>query len=138
MAQPFKVIVTDKTDFKEHDALSLGEILTFVPDKREYTKPNGHVGDYDNWWLKHMLHIGAFELLQDDDPLPAVPDSVMYFNHNNTRKFTATKEMCTVALTTGDSIRAVRLTPDAVLQLAHDLRRMAMEIKRERRDLDEV
>lgn len=94
-----------------------------------------------------------FELYQEPvDELPPVPDSVMYFNSvrddgndqhlvvERTDRADGWADEATghiglkVAPRTG-STRAgmsigINLTPDAALQLAHDIRRMAMEIKR--------
>ena len=89
---------------------------------------------------------------QPDDELPPVPDSVMYFNSvrdedNDQRlvvEMTSESDMwndnanahigLAIIPKTG-STRAskaigINLSPDAALQLAHDLRRMAMDIKR--------
>lgn len=79
-----------------------------------------------------------------DDPLPPAPESVMYFNSirdkgndqcitvrpDNDRCYAGT--LCISVHTRGDyaGYQSVCLDPDAALQLAHDLRRMAMEIKR--------
>lgn len=102
--------------------------------------------DYYPWYAVN------FELYQEPgNELPPVPDSVMYFNsvrdEGNDRHLvvemtnkhygwnyeadahiglrvvpkTGWAGACTVG---------INLTPDAALQLAHDLRRMAMEIKR--------
>lgn len=97
-----------------------------------------------------------FELYQEpDDELPPVPDSVMYFNSvrdegndqhlvlERTDRSDAWHDEATahiglkIAPRTGSKRAAeaigINLTPDAALQLAHDLRRMAMKIKREQR-----
>lgn len=99
------------------------------------------------WYAEH------FELYREkDDELPPVPDSVMYFNSvrdedNDQRlvvEMTSESDMwndnanahigLAIIPKTG-STRAskaigINLAPDAALQLAHDLRRMAMDIKR--------
>ena len=72
----------------------------------------------------------------EDDPLPPAPESVMYFNHDNTRKLTAAIEGTVVAVGAEGTCLKVRMPPDAVLQLAHDLRRMAMDIKRKQKGVD--
>lgn len=98
-------------------------------------------------------HWSYFNMHQEPgDELPPVPDSVMYFNSvrddgndqhlvvERTDRSDGWADEATghiglkVAPRTG-STRAgmsigINLTPDAALQLAHDLRRMAMEIKR--------
>lgn len=89
---------------------------------------------------------------EPEEELPPVPDSVMYFNSvrdegndqhlvvERTDRSDGWADEATghiglkVAPRTG-STRAgmsigINLTPDAALQLAHDLRRMAMDIKR--------
>lgn len=95
-----------------------------------------------------------FELYQEpeDDELPPVPDSVMYFNSvrdkDNDQRLVvemtsdsdewsdeANAHVGIVVVPRTGSTRAskgigINLTPDAALQLASDLRRMAMEIKR--------
>lgn len=96
---------------------------------------------------------------EPEEELPPVPDSVMYFNSvrdegndqhlvlERTDRSDGWADEATghiglkVAPRTG-STRAgmsigINLTPDAALQLAHDLRRMAMEIKRKEKSLCE-
>ncbi|WPJ52036.1 hypothetical protein RCIP0044_00019 [Klebsiella phage RCIP0044] len=83
-----------------------------------------------------------FELYQEPgDELPPVPRSVSYLKENGRRKL--------VACINGDSVNVLlslsyhnitdavgySMEPDAALQLAHDLRRMAMEIKRKEKAL---
>jgi hypothetical protein len=116
----------------------------------------GHWLQIDNFTDRgkdlHPWYAPNFEPYQEpEDELPPVPDSVMYFNsvrdegndqhlvvemtnkhygwdkaddaHVGLRVVprTSWEQACTIG---------VNLTPDAALQLAHDLRRMAMEIKR--------
>lgn len=92
-----------------------------------------------------------WQLIEEDDELPPVPDSVMYFNsvrdEGNDQhlvvEMTSKSDrwnpeadahigLMVVPRTDRTQKRAlgVNLTPDAALQLAHDIRRMAMEIKR--------
>lgn len=93
-----------------------------------------------------------WEVVEEADELPPVPDSVMYFNSvradDNDQHLVvertdrsdewhdeATAHIGLKVVPRTGSKRAVEaiginLTPDAALQLAHDLRRMAMEIKR--------
>lgn len=93
-----------------------------------------------------------FELYQEPkDELPPVPDSVMYFNsvRDESNDQHLVVEMTNKHYGWSDEADAhiglrvvpktswagacmvgINLTPDAALQLAHDLRRMAMEIKR--------
>ena len=86
--------------------------------------------------------------LAADDPLPPVPDSVMYYNsttdednfqHMLVQPHWELEGHLSIAivksgkkfdpLAYGD-VLSLNLEPDAALQLAHDLRRMAMDIKR--------
>lgn len=81
---------------------------------------------------------------EQDDPLPPAPESVMYFNSirdkGNDQCITVGPDdapyyagtLCISVHPRGDyaGYQSVALDPDAALQLAHDLRRMAMEIKR--------
>lgn len=91
-----------------------------------------------------------FELYKEpEDELPPVPDSVLYYN--STRNVDNFQHMLvqphweleghlSIAivksgkkfdpLSYGD-VLSLNLEPDAALQLAHDLRRMAMSVKRE-------
>ena len=93
-----------------------------------------------------------WQLIEETDELPPVPDSVMYFNSvrdegndqhlvlERTDRSDAWHDVATehlglkVVPRTG-STRAgqeigINMSPDAALQLAHDLRRLAMDIKR--------
>lgn len=94
-----------------------------------------------------------FELYQEPkDELPPVPDSVMYFNSvraegndqhlvvertdrsdgwaDEANEHIGLKVVPRTGSTRAGRSIGINLTPDAALQLAHDLRRMAMEIKR--------
>lgn len=91
-----------------------------------------------------------------DDPLPPVPDSVRYYNSfvlgQNDQHLTLHKDNpvypgsnllgLTItpysASTRSVERLAINLDPDAALQLAHDLRRMAMEIKRKQKRGDTI
>lgn len=82
----------------------------------------------------HPWYVLNFELYQEpDDELPPAPSSVSYIKDGGQRKLRAQIAGCSVNLIL--SLRKVStlgysLDPDAALQLAHDIRRMAMEIKR--------
>ena len=84
--------------------------------------------------------------LATDDPLPPVPDSVAYLNTKrdpgNDQRLVLERDSETDEgllyigiVPRKNSTRAekeigINMSPDAALQLAHDLRRMAMDIKR--------
>lgn len=137
-----KILVTNKTDFKVYDDLELGEVLHFN-GRGTYIHPNGEEGAYNQWWLDAMLKSGAFVEVTEDDQLPPVPDSVLYREEDSPVGTDA--ELLVKGSRYGGlllELRAhrksddkfawagMRLDPDAALQLAHDLRRMAMQIKR--------
>lgn len=81
---------------------------------------------------------------EQDDPLPPAPESVVYFNsvrdEGNDQCLTVDFDdnpiyagtLCVSVHPRGDyeNYYSVSFDPDAALQLAHDLTRMAMEIKR--------
>lgn len=88
-----------------------------------------------------------FELYQEpeDDELPPIPDSVYYPDMHTLltgkhayrgtsgltlRKSPYTSEAISLSI---DGSKWTRLDADAALQLAHDLRRMAMDIRRKER-----
>lgn len=89
--------------------------------------------------------------VEQDDPLPLVPDSVMYYNsttsednfqHMLVQPHWELEGHLTIAIVKsgkkfdqsayGD-VLSLNLEPDAALQLAHDLNRMANEIKRKQK-----
>ena len=72
---------------------------------------------------------------EQDDPLPPAPESGLYFNHDGTRSASLKLEEGRIALGMNASILKVRLTPETALDLAYDLRRMAMEIKRKEKQV---
>lgn len=93
-------------------------------------------------------HVANFELYQEpDDELPPVPNSVYYpdmytlltglpavggTSGLTVRKSPYTSEAISLYI---DGSKWTRLDADAALQLAHDLRRMAMDIKRKEKAL---
>lgn len=93
-------------------------------------------------WLHTTENLESVE--QVDDELPPAPESVMYFNSirdkGNDQCITVRPDndphyagtLCISVHPRGDysGYQSVVLDPDAALQLAHDLRRMAMEIRR--------
>lgn len=113
---------------------------------------------YDHWHRVRTdegkvdgFSAGVFKLAEDD-PLPPVPDSVVYFNsvrdEDNDQRLVvemtldsdkwsdeANAHIGVMVIPRTGSTRSsksigINLSPDAALQLAHDLRRMAMDIKR--------
>lgn len=99
-------------------------------------------GDPRPWYAPN------FELYQEpeDDELPPVPDSVAYLNTKrdpgNDQRLVLERDReydegllsITIIPRNSNTWEAqeigINMSPDAALQLAHDLRRMAMEIKR--------
>lgn len=81
--------------------------------------------------------------LQQDDPLPPVPDSVMYNAGQGCRLEVATlppnanyEARVRIGVFSNTLVyqgKCTCLEPDEALQLAHDLRRMAMKIKRDQK-----
>lgn len=94
----------------------------------------------DGWVLrsdKYPWSADNFELYQEpEDELPPVPRSVSYLKENGRRKLVVRINGDSVNVLLSLSYRNIidavgySMDPDAALQLAHDLRRMAMEIKR--------
>lgn len=76
----------------------------------------------------------SLELVTLDDELPPAPEGGLYFNHNGTRSASLKLEEEVIALSTNASLLKVRLTPETALDLAYDLLRMAMEIRRKERN----
>lgn len=91
----------------------------------------------------HPFAADNFKLVEQDDPLPPAPESVLYVESGSPVGTDA--ELLVKGSKYGgllfelyaerkvDGVHAcagMRLDPDAALQLAHDLTRMAMEIKR--------
>lgn len=113
--------------------------VTSVHPMSYWLQVNGVSKRYD----KHPWCRINFELYQEpDDELPPVPDSVYYPDMytlltglpavGGTSGLTVWKSPYTseaISLSIDDS-KWTRLDADAALQLAHDLRRMAMDIKR--------
>ncbi|UVX34754.1 MAG: hypothetical protein [Bacteriophage sp.] len=109
-------------------------VVTSISNGRSFVQLDGVTYRYD----PHPWYCKNFELYQEpeDEELPPAPKSVSYIKDYGRRKL--------VARSNGDSVNVlIRLSyrgitdavgysmePDSALQLAHDLRRMAMEIKR--------
>ena len=110
----------------------------------------GYFIQVNGWALsddKHPWYINNFELYQEpDDELPPVPDGVAYMNSkrdpgNDQRlvlercSWTDENLLYIGIVPKKNSARAeleigINIDPDSALQLAHDLRRMAMDIRR--------
>lgn len=87
--------------------------------------------------------------LATDDPLPPVPDSVAYLNTKrdpgNDQRLVLERDSETdegllyigivprKGSTRAEREIGINMSPDAALQLAHDIRRMAMAVKREQK-----
>lgn len=84
-------------------------------------------------WRFDLYKAAPYQEAQDD-PLPPAPESGVYYSHNNDRRVTVLLEdglpEDVIAVGTDASFMKVRLTADTALVLAHDLNRMANEIKR--------
>lgn len=85
----------------------------------------------------HPWYALNFELYQEpEEELPPVPRSVSYLKENGRRKLAACINGNSVNVLLSLRYRGIidavsyNMEPDAALQLAHDLRRMAMDIKR--------
>lgn len=118
--------------------------VTSVPSGGYWLQVNGVSKMYD----EHPWAASNFELYQEpeDEELPPVPASVAYMNSKrdpgNDQRLVIDKDhgdgeglMYIGVIPRKGSTRArveigINIDPDSALQLAHDLRRMAMEIKR--------
>lgn len=142
-----KVVRTKACGKDEHFLSNLGQKI--------YYTVTSVIGDYwlqvDGWVDredKHPWYTLNFELYQEpeDEELPPVPASVAYMNSKrdpgNDQRLVIDKDngdgeglMYIGVIPRKGSTRAkveigINIDPDSALQLAHDLRRMAMEIKR--------
>ncbi|UVX31756.1 hypothetical protein A1g_00012 [Klebsiella phage VLCpiA1g] len=140
-----KVVRTKACGKDEHFLSNLGQKI--------YYTVTSVIGDYwiqvDGWVDRedrHPWYTLNFELYQEpeDEELPPVPASVAYMNSkrdqgNDQRlvlaKYNGEGLMYIGVIPRKGSTRAkveigINIDPDSALQLAHDLRRMAMDIKR--------
>lgn len=121
--------------------------VTYISDCGRWIQVDGvhHLGDAAPWGTTN------FELYQEpvDDELPPVPSSVTYLNTKrdpgNDQRLVLERPswleegLLYIGIIPNDgSTRAEReiginMNPDAALQLAHDIRRMAMAVKREQK-----
>lgn len=129
----------DSSSFKKHQGDFDYYTVTAMSSGGHWLRLNNCTidGDWYPWYASN------FELYQEpDDELPPVPNSVYYpdmytlltglqavggTSGLTVRKSPYTSEAISLSI---DDSKWTRLDADAALQLAHDLRRMAMEIKR--------
>lgn len=106
------------------------------------------VDGWVDWDDEHPWYSLNFELYQEpeDEELPPVPSSVSYLNTKrdpgNDQRLVLEKDSETTegllyigivprkGSTRAEREIGINMSPDSALQLAHDIRRMAMEIKR--------
>lgn len=111
--------------------------VTSVSKRGSFVQVNGLGTSGD----KHPWYISNFELYQEpeDEELPPVPRSVSYLKENGHRKLVACINGSLVNVLLSLSYRgstdavSYSMEPDTALQLAHDIRRMAMEVRRKER-----
>lgn len=133
---------TNNVGFKEYQGDCSYYVVTAMTPSSYWLQLNYATIDGDDcpWYAPN------FELYQEpDDELPPVPNSVYYpdmytlltglpaFGGTSgltVRKSTHTSEAISLSI---DDSKWTRLDADAALQLAHDIRRMAMKIKREQK-----
>lgn len=134
----------DNTAFEMHQGVFNYYTITSI-------SPGGCWLQVDNFTDRgkdpHPWYALNFELYQEpEDELPPVPDTVSYMNSKrdpgNDQRLVLDKDngdgeglMYIGVIPRKGSTRAkveigINIDPDSALQLAHDLRRMAMEIKR--------
>lgn len=141
MSKLFKVGDKVVRNYKIDGKTLRGEIVTRGPGSAidiKLTESDGRYKAVD-------IYCGStyfWKVVEEDDELPQVPDSVYYPD-----MYTLLTGKCAFGGTSGLTVRQspytegaisvsidhskwTRLDADAALQLAHDIRRMAMEIKR--------
>lgn len=135
--------------FKVGDVVVLTEDYQGVPEGTILTLTRGEVSfppsNHGLWWADELLPYGVFgrrlELYSRpiDDELPPAPKSVLYHHQNhmgldsNTYLTVYTGDFCSgprIRLQNPSNTFGITIDADTALQLCHDLRRMAMEIKR--------
>lgn len=133
----------NKENFLRHAGKKDYYIVTGVSSSGMWLQLDCKARDGDNYpWLASY-----YELYQEpEDELPPVPDKVAYMNSKrdsgNDQRLVLEKDsglgeslMYIGVIPRKGSTRAqeeigINIDPDSALQLAHDIRRMAMEIKR--------
>lgn len=118
-------------------------VVTSVSDGGYWLQLDGYCSNHNT----HPWYFLNFELYQEpEDELPPVPDREVYLNfkrdRGNDQRLVLDKDngegeglMYIGVIPRKGSTRAraeigINIDPDSALQLAHDLRRMAMEVKR--------
>lgn len=119
-------------------------IVTSVSASGRFIQVDGFITRSD----RHPWYANNFELYQEpeDEELPPVPSSVSYLNTKrdpgNDQRLVLEKDSETTegllyigivprkGSTRAEREIGINMSPDSALQLAHDIRRMAMEIKR--------
>lgn len=137
---------------------SIGDAVELVSVEAHWSAEVGDtgkiVGFYDRMFDREAVFLVALDknpssripykksrlALRQDDPLPPVPDSVMYNAGQGCRLEVATlppnanyEARVRIGVYSNTLVyqgKCTCLEPDEALQLAHDLRRMAMQIKR--------
>ena len=122
-------------------------IVTSVSAGGRFIQVDGFITRSD----RHPWYVNNFELYQEpeDEELPPVPDKVAYMNSKrdpgNDQRLVLDKDngdgeglMYIGVIPRKGSTRAkveigINIDPDSALQLAHDIRRMAMSVKREQK-----
>lgn len=122
-------------------------IVTSVSDGGRFIQVDGIITRSD----RHPWYVNNFELYQEpeDEELPPIPASVTYMNSKrdpgNDQRLVLEKDngdgeglMYIGVVPKKGSTRAkveigINIDPDSALQLAHDLRRMAMSVKHEQK-----
>lgn len=118
-------------------------LATEIEHGFDYVKTD--LGGFGGWVLSERFDLyKSASQVEQDDPLPPAPESVMYFNSvrddGNDQCLTVDFDdnplyagtLCVSVHPRGDyeNCYSVSFDPDAALQLAHDLNRMANKIKR--------
>ena len=125
-----------------------GEIVTKGPGPAIDIKLTECAGSYNVGDI-YGGSIYFWEVVEEADELPPVPDSVSYMNTKRDRgndqrlvleRYIETDEgllylgiVPRKGSTRAEQEVGINMSPDAALQLAHDIRRMAMKIKREQK-----
>lgn len=114
-----------------------GEVVETNPNSRIDVRLAAPAGPYNAGHI-YLGNSSFWEFLEEDDELPPAPKSVRY-HHEARRGLTSDSylDVYSGSFASGPRIRlhnkdniGITVDADTALQLAHDLRRMAMEIKR--------